>query len=278
MKLSHTDIIAFLALACYSVSAFHSISPPSRRGTFIPCNAKKLNSFSFRSPVSLSSSSDALSETVTNNGYVDLLEEVDAIYDSIDLNQDGSISNEELLRHLIETMGYSEDSAKSLFQVLDIDANGEISREEMKFAFSNYGAVALYLALGLGGGEETSTMYSQRIKEITKRNSAADPDSSNKLFLNDLSDLIFDMIDTDQSGEITTQELREHFEKVTTVGGEHADIARAKEYVETIFQVLDLNADGVIEREEMRDAFQQYDFRMLYSTLGLSVYTKRSIV
>lgn len=193
MNLSHTVIITCLALACNSVDAFHSITPPSRRGTFIiPCNAKKLNSFSSRSPVSLSSSSGKL-------------------------NHDGSISNEGLIGRLIDKMGYPEDSAKSLFQVLDIDANGEISREEMKFAFSNYGAVALYLALGLGGGEETSTMYSQRIKEITKRNSAADPDSSNKLFLNDLSDLIFDMIDTDQSGEITTKELREHFEKMAVV-------------------------------------------------------------
>merc|ERR1711966_309305 len=116
--------------------------------------------------------------------------------------------------------------------------------------------------LGLGGGNITdgAYQYSERLKAIMER-SKKDPESWNKLLLTDLADLVFDLIDTDDSGEIDKTELREHFNKVTK---EANTDDQATEYVETIFGVLDLNDDGVINREEMQSAFQEYDFRFLY--------------
>jgi len=199
---------------------------------------------------------------------IDLLEEVDAIFDSIDVNKDGAISGDELRSHLVGTMGYSIESARYLFAVLDADINGNISREGMMYAFSNYEAVALYMTLGLGGSEVTDGVFSDALKNICKRyEMSADPDSRNKLVLNDLADLIFDVIDTDKSGEIDAQELRDHFEQVAKKGCKDSSVS-----VQSIFAVLDLNSDGVVSREEMRDGFKRYDHKALSKALGLRVY------
>lgn len=256
MKLS----ITFASLSLLASPAF-AFLPPAPRPTIYATTATKPS-------ISL-----GLSSTPTSID-IDLLEEANSIFDSIDINQDGSISEAECRSHMIDTMGYCEDSASHIFALMDIDVNGEISREEMTYAFQNYGAINLYMTLGLGGTEVVPGAYSERIKNLTKR-SKAEPESWNKLLLDDLADLIFDLIDTDESDEIDKEELREHFDRVTK---ETVTDGQAKEYVETMFSVLDLNSDNVISREEMRGAFKQYDFRFLCNTLGLPVYKKRNSI
>mmetsp|Transcript_25460 Transcript_25460/g.38441 ORF Transcript_25460/g.38441 Transcript_25460/m.38441 type:complete len:276 (-) Transcript_25460:105-932(-) len=217
------------------------------------------------------------SGSVTTSESIELLPEADAIFDSIDTDCDGSITGAELKNHLMNTMGYSADSpqCRYLFEAFDSDRSGEISREELRAAFcsQNYGAVALYMTFGLGGSLMTSGLsaevFNERVQQITDR-TRSDPTSfSNKVLLDDLADLVFDLIDTDKSGVIDKKELREHFDRVTDQEGTEK---QAKEYVETIFSVLDIDSDGVVNREEMKDAFKKYDFRFLYTTLGLPAY------
>ena len=260
MKLS---IISLTFLASQA-TAFVPISPQPYSHTISHTTKPSVSSLA----VSTSFSVDE------DNNDIDLIQEANAIFDSIDVNQDGSISEAECRTHMMDTMGCSEDSAAHLFALMDIDVNGEISRKEMTYAFQNYGAINLYMTLGLGGTEVMTGAYSERIKSITKKNNNSDQDSS-KLLLDDLADLVFDLIDTDQSDKIDQDELRDHFDRVTK---QAITNKQAREYVETSFSVIDINDDNFISREEMRAAFKQYDFRFLCNTLGLPVYKKRNSV
>ena len=72
---------------------------------------------------------------------------LDAGFDTIDTNSDGTVDNAELRAHL-QGMGYAESTVKAIFGALDLDVNGEISRDEMVacFARSEYAALRLAIA------------------------------------------------------------------------------------------------------------------------------------
>ena len=72
----------------------------------------------------------------------------DELFDMIDSNGDGVISNRELRQHLVGT-GYSLITIDAIFETLDINRDGEISRAEMREGFARYDYPALRLALGL---------------------------------------------------------------------------------------------------------------------------------
>jgi len=198
---------------------------------------------------------------------IDLLNEADAIFDSVDTNNDGQITADELRAHLVDQMGYTVEYTKYLFASLDTDADGVITRDEMKFAFYNFEALSMYMTFGVGGSDITSR---EAFKAFALNQAEG---GSDKLLLNDLADLIFDMIDTDNSGEITKEELRGHFDNVTSkFDDEKSTDMQAKDYVETMFATFDKNNDGGIDRAEVRVAFQKYDFKLLAKTFGLRVY------
>lgn len=208
------------------------------------------------------------SETTEENQTItDMLSEANFIFDTIDKDGNGEISNDELRVHLDEA-GYSAESIRNLFTALDKNADGAISREEMQFAFENYETTALYMAFGLGNEVNTES-YDDAVGFI--RSSANIDNKISEELLVKLSDLIFDMIDTDKSGQIDTSELQEHFQqggdKPTVREAGNASIISAN----TIFKALDLNSDGRISREEMREGFKQYDPRVLSKALGLRV-------
>jgi len=202
-----------------------------------------------------------------------LLEEVDSIFDCLDKNGDGEITPDELKMHLVDEMGYSTTYTDYLFDSIDTDSNGSISREELGFAFYNFEALSMYMTLGMGGSDLTKRESFQKL--VLMRSSNDEDDSTDnkrdRLLMDDLADLIFDMIDADKSGEITKDELREHFEQVTKkLGG--SDVDQANEYVKTMFVTLDVDQDGTICRDEVRAAFEKYDFKLLARTFGLRVY------
>ncbi|CAB9510089.1 expressed unknown protein [Seminavis robusta] len=220
--------------------------------------------------LSTTSRPQATSTTLSVAASIDLMQETDAIFDSIDINQDGTITREELCNHLTDTMGYAPDSAQCryLFDAVDGDSSGEISKDELRAAFfQNDGSMTrLYTAFGMGGVRiENAPSFPDRVLE-----------TDGPLSLDDLADMAFDLIDVDRSGTIEPDELRQHVVAVT--GDKKGTEAQTQEYVDTIFSVLDRNLDGVVNREEMRDAFQQHDSRFLYSTLGLPVYKKRNMM
>merc|ERR1719253_726345 len=84
--------------------------------------------------------------------------------------------------------------------------------------------------------------------------------------LNILADLMFDKIDTDNSGEIDVAELKEHYEWNGEEEKKNAD--EIGESAKSILAALDLNSDGKISREEMRAGFNQFNPKSLSKALG----------
>lgn len=180
---------------------------------------------------------------------------------------------EELKAHLVDQMGYTEDYTTYLFDSIDTDSNGSISKQEMSFAFYNFEALSMYMTFGVGGADITKR---EAFKDLARNNIG---ESRDKLLLKDLADLIFDMIDTNKSGEISKDELKNHFETVTSklskVASGDEDTAtdtQAQDYVVTMFATLDADQDGGISRDEVRAAFEKYDLKLLARTFGLRVY------
>mmetsp|Transcript_130 Transcript_130/g.157 ORF Transcript_130/g.157 Transcript_130/m.157 type:complete len:290 (+) Transcript_130:147-1016(+) len=208
--------------------------------------------------------------------------EADELFDSIDVNNDGGITNDEL-REYLEKAGYTKESIRYLFTAFDSNADGIISREEMRYAFSNYEISALYKAFGLAAATETTTkatesstseekqllldqiQFNEAIKDI--RSKSKIDDKTVPWIFSELADSVFDMIDKDKNGDISKEELREYFEK------NKGDFTA----VESIFTALDLNSDGSISREEMRNGFQEYDHRALSKAFGFTVARRSEV-
>lgn len=280
MKLSHgviNALIAALALAS-PATAFQSQSAGHRSIAFVGHKGIVTSPLSIQGlPLSSASQSYKYGSSVSvlaaesvesNEGEIDIFAEAEAIFDCVDANQDGVISPDELRSHLVNQMGYSSEYTNFLFDSIDMDSDGEISRQEFRFAFYNFEAVSLYMTLGVGGSELTS---SDAFQKISKQMNSEMRDN---LLLDDLADMIFDMIDTDQSGEIDTSELQDHFDSVTAKLGTNS---QAIEYVKDIMTVLDANKDGVINRTEMRVGFRKYDFKFLAKTFGLRVFRQAEV-
>jgi len=206
--------------------------------------------------------------------------EADSIFDSIDTNDDGEISNDELRIHL-EEKGYPSNSIRMLFTAMDKNADGAISREEMRFAFSNYEISSLYSAFGLGNelapkdSFNDEKDYDNAVSKIRSKAFSKGQKYAPEM-LTKLADMIFDMIDIDGSGEIDGLELRMHFADAdkSTSASCVREIGEATASVDSILKALDINSDGKISREEMRNGFKLYDPCVLSSALGLRVHRK----
>ena len=195
-----------------------------------------------------------------NNGMAD------CIFDTIDTDEDGSVSNAELQEYLEEMVGvvYSPESIRLLFATLDQNADGCISREEMRFAFSNYDILALYDAFGVtakGKDIKSDKVYTKAIDKI-RSDANIDPRASPAM-LNILADLMFDKIDTDGSGEIDLKELKDHY------NGENGGDDGISDSANSILRALDVNSDGKISREEMRAGFNQFNPKSLSKAFAI---------
>ena len=74
--------------------------------------------------------------------------EADAAFERLDVNKDGSISEEEVAAYLTSN-GYPtpEVTAQTIFKTLDVNGDGAVSREELAAGYVKYSA--LRQALGL---------------------------------------------------------------------------------------------------------------------------------
>ena len=146
-------------------------------------------------------------------------EEADALFAAVDEDGNGAIDFEELRQHL-ETRGYVKSTqADHVFDLLDVNRDGEISRQELRESFSKFDNPAVRAALGLGESDEDWRQL-----------------------------LLFNSIDTDGDGVITRDELTAY----CVANGFAAEV------VESIWSTLDLDGDGSISRAELHEGYTSY--------------------
>lgn len=74
--------------------------------------------------------------------------DADALFNAIDADNDGEITDFELRIHLRQFGNFTDVAITNIFELLDADANGGIDRDELRSAFVRYSA--LRLAIGQG--------------------------------------------------------------------------------------------------------------------------------
>jgi len=74
--------------------------------------------------------------------------DADNLFDSIDMDGNGHISEVELRVHMRTYSGYSDAAITNFFELIDGDNSGEISREELRDTFVKYSSVRQAIGLG----------------------------------------------------------------------------------------------------------------------------------
>lgn len=137
-------------------------------------------------------------------------EELLKTFEEMDANHDGTLTREEI-RQAYQQRGVvcEEDLPKEIFQRLDIDENNRLDFSEFLLATVNY----------------KMQIHKKELRQI------------------------FDIIDTDHSGELSVNELRSFF-NIQGPDGEQ----KLRELVKKI----DTNHDGMIQFEEFSDAMLDF--------------------
>lgn len=169
---------------------------------------------------------------VNNNDTLKIMQEVlefdvrdaDLIFSIIDVDGNNALSKEELSTHLIKA-GYPETTVSQIFQKMDVNKDGEISRDE--FGKGMMQLKALQTAPGLGN------FNSQYVKEILED-----------------ADQVFQTMDADNNGSIDAFEIQSHMGRRW--------LSYSDEAIASIFQMLDVNGDERISKEEFRNAFLRH--------------------
>mmetsp|Transcript_52415 Transcript_52415/g.61211 ORF Transcript_52415/g.61211 Transcript_52415/m.61211 type:complete len:230 (+) Transcript_52415:65-754(+) len=151
-------------------------------------------------------------------------QDADAIFNVIDSDGNGFVSRKELIDHL-SGAGYTGEVIDKIFNKMDKNNDGEISKQEFQKGLMLF--AALRSAPGLGN------YNSEFEKEIYED-----------------ADTLFQSADVNNDGEIDVSELKSYldrkFSKFTVAG------------VENLFEIMDVNNDGKITKEELKDAFVRY--------------------
>ena len=172
--------------------------------------------------------------------------EADAMFDVIDKDGNGVVSREELEAHLARQQ--PPGAIDRMFSVMDANADGVISRQELRDAFCRYENTSLRLALGLAavaaGAEE---LLGGSLKRLTDTRTV-------------LADELFDAVDANGDDELSSAELQAHLRGT----------GYSPRTVGAIFDSLDLN--------QARDPNPNPNPTAVTLTLTLTPYSTRSTV
>jgi len=151
--------------------------------------------------------------------------DADVIFSIIDKDGNGYIEKAELTSHL-KPSGYTEQVIATIFGKMDMNKDGKISKQEFQ------GGMVLFSQLQSAPG--LGNYNSEFVKEIHED-----------------ADQVFQSVDSDSDGSITSKELKNHMNRVKFNSYSEAALDR-------IFLMLDFDGNKGIDQEELRDAFVRF--------------------
>jgi len=151
--------------------------------------------------------------------------DADVIFSIIDKDGNGYIEKAELTSHL-KPSGYTEQVIATIFGKMDMNKDGKISKQEFQ------GGMVLFSQLQSAPG--LGNYNSEFVTEIHED-----------------ADQVFQSVDSDSDGSITSKELKNHMNRVKFNSYSEAALDR-------IFLMLDFDGNKGIDREELRDAFVRF--------------------
>lgn len=155
---------------------------------------------------------------------METLRSADAMFDLADTSGDGMISQEEFEYYMEKHTNHDSDMIRECFYMIDVDGNGDISRDEVRNAF-------LKKRREVKGGSVTSEK-----KKFEEELTAVSRDA----------DMLFDRADVDRNGTLSIREFELYMKRHTS----HSDAA-----IHDLFDTMDVDNDGYITREEVRRAY-----------------------
>eukprot|EP00325_Prymnesiales_sp_UTEX-LB-985_P026692 CAMPEP_0174718856 /NCGR_PEP_ID=MMETSP1094-20130205/30172_1 /TAXON_ID=156173 /ORGANISM="Chrysochromulina brevifilum, Strain UTEX LB 985" /LENGTH=215 /DNA_ID=CAMNT_0015919059 /DNA_START=108 /DNA_END=755 /DNA_ORIENTATION=- len=167
----------------------------------------------------------------------------DAVFATIDTNEDGELSDTELREYLKDGFAYEDELVTKLFTGIDFDSSGMISAEELRTSFVKH--PPLRTAPGLGG--------------LFKSSWPAMDDGMPLKDINEMADWVFGQIDVNDDGQISDSELREFLKggycNLLEVDNDDECISYEEELIAKIMKGIDFDTSGEISKGEMRIAF-----------------------
>jgi len=200
--LSSTSIVSMLRTAvvvCALVSPCSGLKFAST-GLNYASTGRASSAVAFLSPTTF----DAVSESRIHG-------DADAFFDKVDDDGNGQISFDELTEHLT-AMGFQPSGIDHIFDLLDINRDGEITREELRESFVTFDDAALRMALGLGETEADKVFNSIDTNgdgEISKEELSAHLLDNG--YEQETADSVFEALDENGDGFISREELHEGY-------------------------------------------------------------------
>ena len=141
--------------------------------------------------------------------------------------------------------------AEAAFRLLDLDGDGEISQSEMKsylqqFKYTESAADKIYAALDM---DSCGVVHLDDLQDGLAeycRCSKCEPTFVEQVHAD--ADAMFEQIDINGDGEISTDELRGHLLSL-----QYSEVA-----ADAVFSNLDIDGNGSLDREELRSGFLKY--------------------
>lgn len=167
-----------------------------------------------------------ISNISQSDEILETLRSADSMFDLADTSGDGVISQEEFEYYMKKHTNHDKKMIRECFQIIDVDGNGDITRDEVRNAF-------LKKRRELKGG-----LASEKSKKIEEELLQVSRDA----------DALFDKADYDANGAISIQEFELYMKRNT----EHSENA-----IHQLFKSMDADKDGFVTREEVRRAYMK---------------------
>jgi len=155
---------------------------------------------------------------------METLRSADSMFDLADTSGDGVINQEEFEFYMKKHTNHDKQMIRECFYVIDVDQNGDITRDEARNAF-------LKKRKDLRGGEisDKAKSYEEELLEVSRD-----------------ADALFDKADFDKNGALSITEFELYMKRNT----KHSEAA-----IQQLFHTMDADKNGFITREEVRSAY-----------------------